>query len=210
VIDSRSTGHMHGANLDPIAPARGPLALASARAAPTERLTVREMFAQHFDFVWRSVRRFGVPAASADDAAQEVFLVAMRKHHHIEPGREKAFLFGTAMRVASDVRRAAARRRDRVADADDPAARAVADADAPDAIVDQKRARELLERCIDAMTDDLRVVFVLFELEGMTAAAIAELLAIPAGTVASRLRRARDEFRDRVRKLAPSAESRDG
>src|SRR6478609_7383438 len=34
---------------------------------------------EHLDFVWRCLRRFGVPAADADDAAQQVFLVAADK-----------------------------------------------------------------------------------------------------------------------------------
>jgi RNA polymerase sigma-70 factor (ECF subfamily) len=42
---------------------------------------------------------------------------------------------------------------------------------------------------------DLRAVFVLFELEEMPTAEIAEALELPTGTVASRLRRAREEFR---------------
>lgn len=205
MIIPRRAGHSEADTLERIAP----LALAPVQSATaTERQSLPDMFEQHFDFVWRSVRRFGVPEASADDAAQEVFVVAMRKHDRIEPGREKAFLFGTAMRVASDLRRAAGRRRDSVAAADDVGERAVSAADAPDAMVDQKRDRELLERCIEGLSDELRAVFVLFELEGMTAAAVAEMLAIPPGTVASRLRRAREDFRQRVRAIAGAREVR--
>lgn len=211
MINPRLAGHPGAATLETIAPAAGPLALAPVRSgAAAERQSLADMFAQHFDFVWRSVRRFGVPEASADDAAQEVFLVAMRKHDRIDPGREKAFLFGTAMRVASDARRAHARRRDQVAATDDTGSSAVSVADPPDAMVDQKRARELLDRCIAGMSDELRAVFVLFELEGMTAAGIAELLAIPPGTVASRLRRAREEFRERVRQIPTDQEAHRG
>jgi RNA polymerase sigma-70 factor (ECF subfamily) len=45
---------------------------------------LRALFVDHFDFVWRSVRRLGVDAAAADDAAQEVFLVASRRLSEIE------------------------------------------------------------------------------------------------------------------------------
>src|SRR2546423_11978941 len=75
------------------------------------------MFHAHFSFVWRSLRRLGVPPATIDDAAQEVFVVASRRLDAIETGKEKAFLFGTAVRVASDARRAQTRRRH--ADLDD-------------------------------------------------------------------------------------------
>jgi len=44
-------------------------------------------------------------------------------------------------------------------------------------------------------------VFVLFELEGMTTPEIAELIGIPLGTAASRLRRARETFREAASKL---------
>src|SRR5689334_22235625 len=90
------------------APARPAVAVA------VDRLS--EMFHHHYDFVWRSVRRLGVPPDAVDDAAQEVFVVASRKLDSIELGKEKAFLFGTAMRVASDTRRAAQRRRQAPAD----------------------------------------------------------------------------------------------
>ncbi|HTJ46804.1 MAG TPA: sigma factor, partial [Kofleriaceae bacterium] len=79
-----------------------------------QRLTA--MFNAHFDFIWRSLRRLGVAAAAVDDAAQEVFVVASRKLREIEAGKERAFLFGTAVRVASDARRSARRRGDKVSD----------------------------------------------------------------------------------------------
>ncbi len=48
---------------------------------------------------------------------------------------------------------------------------------------------------------EMRAVFVLFELEEMPSTEIAEVLAIPIGTVASRLRRAREEFQRIVARL---------
>ena len=47
---------------------------------------------------------------------------------------------------------------------------------------------------LDALPDDLRTVFVLFEVEEMASADIAAALDLPLGTVASRLRRAREAF----------------
>ena len=51
------------------------------------------------------------------------------------------------------------------------------------------------------MSDDLRTVFVLFEIEGMTVPEVAEVVGIPLGTAASRLRRAREKFRKVVRAI---------
>jgi RNA polymerase sigma-70 factor (ECF subfamily) len=54
------------------------------------------------------------------------------------------------------------------------------------------------------MSDDVRSVFVLFELEGLTAVEIAELMDVPVGTVASRLRRGRDLFHEHAAALRAS------
>jgi RNA polymerase sigma-70 factor (ECF subfamily) len=64
----------------------------------------------------------------------------------------------------------------------------------PDEMADQKRARELLDRLLEHVGGDARTVFVLFEIEGFTVPQIAELLEIPLGTAASRLRRSREQF----------------
>jgi RNA polymerase sigma-70 factor, ECF subfamily len=122
---------------------------------------------------------------------QQVFLVASRKLSSIEVGSEQAFLMGTALRVASDARRSRDRRREVPEDVDiqriDPGPQ-------PDELADQKRMRDLLDEVLADMPMDLKSVFVLFELEEMSTHEIAGVLEIPAGTVASRLRRAREEF----------------
>jgi len=42
------------------------------------------------------------------------------------------------------------------------------------------------------------VVFVLYEIEQLTSVEIADIVGVPAGTVASRLRRAREDFQARI------------
>src|SRR5258706_514128 len=90
-------------------------AAAAVAAGPENRAVVgqegriRALFELHYDFVWRSLRRLGVPTDAADDGAQEVFVVAARRIGDIILGAERSFLFGTAMRVASQARRARAR-----------------------------------------------------------------------------------------------------
>ncbi|MBI3184905.1 MAG: sigma-70 family RNA polymerase sigma factor [Myxococcales bacterium] len=164
---------------------------------------IRELFEAHYDFVWRSARRLGVPAEAVDDAAQEVFLIASRKLPQILPGKERAFLFGVTARIASDARRAGSRRPEVREDdappsaidhAEDPAPR-------PDEVAERQRARAQLDEVIGSLEPDLRSVFVLFELEGMTMSEIASVLELPQGTVASRLRRARELFQEKVRRI---------
>ncbi len=156
---------------------------------------LRELLANHFEVVWRALRRFGLPPDRADDAAQTVFLVASRKLASIMPGSERSFLLGTAVRVASDVRRSAAFRRE--VPYEDPAHDLVAP-QGPDELVEQRRARDMLDEVLEGLDEELRTVFVFFELEQMSTAEIAEVLGIPSGTVASRLRRAREIFEKRV------------
>lgn len=156
-----------------------------------EQARLKAMVASHFDFIWRSLRRLGVPPTDVDDCAQQVFWVAARKLNRIEAHCERAFLFSTALRVASDARRSRTRRREvgheELSPLSDPGP-------SPDELADQRRARELLDTVLESMPMDLRAVFVLFELEEMGTQDIADLLELPPGTVASRLRRAREEF----------------
>jgi RNA polymerase sigma-70 factor, ECF subfamily len=147
---------------------------------------------ENFQFIWRSLRRLGVAPAAVDDAAQQVFEVASRRLAEIQPGRERAFLFKSALYVAAEFRRGAARRRERFPDAsvDD-----LADpAPTPEEANEWARKRALLDEILLGMRLEERTVFVLFELEELSMAEISEIVEIPPGTVASRLRRAREEF----------------
>jgi len=181
---------------DDVGPTMATEAEARARAVPEPDARLRALFAAHFDFVWRSVRRLGIDASGADDAAQEVFVVTMRRLDDIAPGKERAFLFGTALRVAADARRARSRR-PVVADAD-AIDRARDESAPPDELADRDRARAVLDGILDEMDLDLRAVFVLHELEELTMAEIASYLELAPGTVASRLRRAREDWQARV------------
>jgi RNA polymerase sigma-70 factor (ECF subfamily) len=161
------------------------------------RLTA--LLGEHFHMVWRALRRLGVPAAGVDDAAQEVFIIAANKLQQIELGQERRFLYGVAIRVAANARRARAARPEsaepQLIDA------ASTSAPSPEVLLDRKRARELLDAALDTLPDELRTAFVLIELEGCTGPELAELLDVPLGTAASRLRRARQAFQEAVSDL---------
>ena len=156
---------------------------------------LRSMMAVHFDVVWRALRRLGVTDAGVDDAAQQVFLVASRRLDAIEPGGERAYLLGIALRVASDSRRAVRRRREVPIDDAIAETGAMHAAALPDAAFEQRRALAVLAAILDEMPEEMREAFVLFELEELSAPEVARLLGVPVGTVASRVRRARQHFR---------------
>jgi len=172
---------------------RAPLTERSLMPIDSARLT--RVAQEHLDFVWRCLRRFGVPASDADDAAQQVFLVAADKLSDVPIDRERAFLFATAARIAANARRSIRRRQsayDNLSQApEEPSA-------SQDELSDQLRARTLLDQVMADMPEDLREVFVLFEIEEVSIQDIAATLEIPVGTVGSRLRRARQAFQQAV------------
>src|SRR4051812_25515429 len=171
-----------------------------AAAMGESAATLRLLFDEHFDFIWRSLRRLGVPAAGVDDGAQQVFWMASRKLSDIVPGKERSFLFGIALRVAADARKVAVRQGQReVADGETDAYEH--SGPGADELLDHKRARVQLDTFLDALSMDVRTAFVLFEGEGMTLSEIADLVDAPKGTIASRLRIAREHLAEFVEQL---------
>ena len=135
-----------------------------------------------------------------DDAVQKVFLVASRKLSSLPDGRERAFLFSTAVRIAANERRAERRKR---SDGPEPLDGLVCSEPSPEQAAHD---RALLDRILEPLPIDLRSVVVLFELEQLTTEEIGELLELPAGTVASRLRRARELMHATMRRLRSSGQ----
>jgi RNA polymerase sigma-70 factor (ECF subfamily) len=152
----------------------------------------------HYAFVWRLLRRLGLGEGDADDAAQQVFLAASGRLNAVEAERERSFLYGVALNVGARARRSLGRRREEPLEA---ASERVAPEPNAEQLLEHRQARALLDQLLDEMPEDLRVVFVLFELEELSTPQIAELCEIPVGTAASRLRRAREDFEERVARL---------
>jgi RNA polymerase sigma-70 factor (ECF subfamily) len=169
---------------------------------------VREVIDRHYDFVWRTLQYLGMSEANAEDGAQQVMCVLARRIAEIEPGAETSFLFSTAVRVAAENRRNA-RRRPPAFDVVDVEA-LVAETPSADELVDRQRAREVLGRVLEAIPEDLRIVLVLVEIEELSSPAIAEMIGVPLGTVASRLRRAREAFRAIVARMQAAQRTRGG
>jgi RNA polymerase sigma-70 factor (ECF subfamily) len=139
-------------------------------------------------------RRYGLDAEAAADVGQQAYLVAIERIDDIWQGSERAFLLGTALRLARKHRRSVAR----------AAMDAIADEPARPAASAESHAMtlELLDRVLGQLDASLVEVFVLFDVEGFSTREIATALAIPEGTVASRLRRAREEFRAVTHRLS--------
>lgn len=180
------------------------LSIQESEAVPVEddppseaRLT--SMFHEHFDFIWRLLRRSGLPVSDADDAAQHVFIVATQKLERIEVGAERTYLYGTALRTAQNYRRTARRR---------PSSEPLRDSEPsreprPDQCAELSEAWSLLDELLQKMPAQLSRVLALGEIEQLQLKEIAELEKIPVGTAASRLRRARERFGELVAELGP-------
>jgi RNA polymerase sigma-70 factor (ECF subfamily) len=156
---------------------------------------VETLVRAEFAYVWRLCRRLGLPEGDADDAAQQVFLTAARRISDIRQGSERAFLYGVAVNVAAKWRKTHARRRETFDASFDSIAAALPSAED---LLTEESERRLLDALLDTMPDDLRTVFVLHEVEQQTAPQIAEVLGVPLGTAASRLRRDREDFAARL------------
>jgi RNA polymerase sigma-70 factor (ECF subfamily) len=160
--------------------------------------TFTEIYDKYFAFVWRSLRRLGIAEDTLDDAAQDVFLVVHRRLRDFE-GRSsvRTWLFGIILRVVRGRRRSETRRRRRDAEGD---VETMADlgGGTPHDHSERREAAAALHAILDGMDDDKRAVFVMAELEQMTAPEIAEALEVNVNTVYSRLRAARIGFNEAV------------
>ncbi len=158
-------------------------------------LRLRQLVERHVQLVARILRNAGTADADIDDDVQRVFITLSNRLDEVRVGAEKSFLVQTALHMAAHSRRTAARRRETLTEAppeqNDHAA-------GPEEMTQRHQMRRALDGILRAMDADLRSVFVLFEIEEMTTTEIASILEIPSGTVASRLRRARLDFRERV------------
>jgi RNA polymerase sigma-70 factor, ECF subfamily len=154
---------------------------------------LREIVRRYFPDVWRFLRRLGFAEHVVDDAAQELFFVALRRIEDVKTGRERAFLFGAAIRIAKQLQRKRAREvpTESFGGEIDTAA-------TPEEKLDDERARELAYRLLGELEENQRTVFVMYEIEGLTMQDIANVLELPIGTVASRLRRGREDFTARL------------
>jgi RNA polymerase sigma-70 factor, ECF subfamily len=178
----------------PLAPV-GAAAWTHAEPVATDKPTeltqeFTQVFDAHASFVWRVVRRLGVPDADADDAVQDVFLVVHRRlQEYEERGSIRAWLFAICRQVASH-RRRTTKRRDRTK----------ASLPMPSSPVNPQEEAMRLEavaivhRFLGAIDEAQGIVFYLADVEGMTAPEIATSLGVNLNTVYGRLRIARQRF----------------
>ncbi len=153
------------------------------------------LYRAQLTYVWSFLRRLGVPERDLEDLAQEVF-VAMYRSDFDARRPARPFLAGIAFRVASDYRRKASVKRERLEEPAEPPAVP------PDALerLEAEEARNLVLLALDTMDLEQRAVFTLYEIEERKAKEIAEILSLPINTVYPRIRLAREKFEKAVRR----------
>ncbi len=171
-----------------------------------EALFVR-IYEEHFDYVWRLLRRFGARERDREDLAHDVFVAVHRSLDRFDRERPvRPWLVGVAFRVVSDYRRKASFERELPVD-DHPTA-----STEPDALarLEEAERRALVAAGLERIPTDQRAVFVLHEMEGQSVPEIARALCISDNTCYSRLRLARNRFTRAVRALAARQRHDDG
>lgn len=166
---------------------------------PTE-LEVGALYDACVDVVWRVLARLGVPSADLEDAVQDTFVLAHRRRGEFRgQSRPSTWVVGIAVRVAHDHRRRAQRK---PSEPLEPLVGQLRDErPAPDERAALAQASALVQRLLEQLEPAQRDVFVLIELEGLTAPEVAELTEAPLNTVYSRLRLARARFESLVSAL---------
>lgn len=159
--------------------------------------TFDEVYEENVDFVWRVVARLGVRPASVEDVAQEVFVVVHRKLGEFRGMSSiRTWLFQITRLAVQDHRRMIRRKEpppgtDAAAETDHVPASGES---SPESEAARTQAVRLLHAILEDMDERKREVFVLAELEQLSAPEIAEALEINVNTVYSRLRLAREAF----------------
>lgn len=177
---------------------RGPRREDGAAGAPaTPRMPAFDLdaaFRGHHDFVWRSLAQLGVVEAAIDDAVQDVFVIAHRRGDDYD-GRAplRHWLYGIARNVALKHRDRLARARARSGTHDGEPTH-----ECDEDLLLRRDAASVVERFLETLDGDQRVVFVLADVEGHSAPEIATMLAVKLNTVYSRLRLARGRFEQYV------------
>lgn len=162
------------------------------------------LYREHHDYVARVLRHVGLDPTLVDDALQEVFLVVHRRLPEFDARRSlRNWLYGIARRVASDYRRGTRKGHRPLVLVADPSG----SMPSRDGGTRMESAR-MVEQFLATLDEDKRRVFLLAEVEGMTAPEIAALEHLNVNTVYARLRAARLAFErtiaaERDRRRAP-------
>ncbi|OHB75264.1 MAG: hypothetical protein A2W31_06960 [Planctomycetes bacterium RBG_16_64_10] len=159
-------------------------------------LDLAQLVREHHAVVYRYAYRLSGSAADAEDLTQQVFLVVQQKLDQLrDEHKVRSWLFAILRNCFLMTRR----HRQPVL-AGDLAIDLTSLPELPDETDDEPIDLARLQMALDAVPDELKLVLMMFYFEQQSYRQIAEALAIPMGTVMSRLSRAKGYLR---RQLLP-------
>jgi RNA polymerase sigma-70 factor, ECF subfamily len=173
-------------------------------------LTVGEIYAEHAKFVWRNLRRLGVPPSAIEDAVQDVFLVVHRQLPEFA-GRSslRTWIFGIVLRVASRQRERFRNNQRRFASMPGEMLDVISANDqGPLDLLIERRAADLIYAVLDEMDEEKRTILVMVELEQMSVVEAAEVLEIKLNTAYTRLRLARITLEAQLKRALGESEEK--
>ena len=167
----------------------------SPTSAPSQVPSFSAVYEQCFDLVWSAAQQLGVSPEAMDDVVQEIFVTIHARLGSLQQVESlRSWVYGVARRTVSTYRRARRARNAHGAEYAEVAGWLEAVPPTPhDASVLADR-RRLLMKLLSELDESKREVFVLSEIEGITAPEMAAALEIPVNTAYSRLRAARQAF----------------
>lgn len=170
-----------------------PQGMALAAPAPSSPLPFEAVYENELEAVWRYLRRLGVAERDLEDVVHDVFVVAHRQYETFDPtAAPRPWLFGIAFRVVCHYHRRARVRAECLSGDDSDLA--VDPQAGPEAALQQRQAADRLQAALEMLPLEQRAVFVLHDIEEHSMPAIATILQVPANTLYSRLRLARERL----------------
>lgn len=159
----------------------------------TSELTFERIYDERFRDVERWIRAFGGRSPDVADLAQEVFIVAFRRLSEFDGQNVGGWLYQITRRKMRDYRRLSWVKHfftERTASTFEPPSMRADQL----AQLENREKQLLLERILNKLPAEQRAAFVLFELDGLTGAEIAEVQQVPINTVWARIYRARQKL----------------
>jgi len=171
----------------------------AAVAAPSAE---RRLYDEHVGRVYRLAYRMTGRTELAEEFTQEVFVRAFERLSSFE-GRSRlsTWLHSITVTVVLNGMRKVRRNRERERTVEDPGHLEALGGSTEDA---DQTLRLTLHRALDALSDEMRMVVVMHDLEGFTHEQIAAAMHVEPGTSKARLSRARAKLRNILRTLDPS------
>ena len=159
-------------------------------ARPSLRRDFASLFREHAEFVRRVIIRMAGPGLEVDDLVQQTFAAAIEGWASFgHKSAERGWLHGIALRTVGT-----ARRRMRIRRLFQLRASGSEPYFIPTAALEAREAMGVVYRLLERLSEKKRTVFILSEIEGLSAMEIAELVGAKVGTVRVRLHHARREF----------------